>query len=273
MNYKSDLVAGDSIGRRVARVFLARAAQDGMGQAGNNNLVDSLCQESMSKFGWCWKSLDYPQRPALLPGFGRVKPWCYADITTVRPGPPPAIGSPDHKASLTELHEWAKKPTAESRRIANFWADGPGTYTPPGHWNRLAAEYIVEAQMNPIRSARVFAYLNMAVVDAGISCWDTKYYYMTPRPSQDDPELKTVLGIPNFPGYTSGHSTFSGAGAGVLRYFFPQHKADIEKMALDASNSRIFGVIHHRYDCTVGLATGYEIGDVAVGIAVNDGAN
>jgi hypothetical protein len=58
--------------------------------------------------------------------------------------------------------------------------------------------------------------MNMAIVDAGISCWDAKYYYHYPRPIQVIPGFKTILGTPNFPAYTSGHSTFSAAAAEVL---------------------------------------------------------
>jgi PAP2 superfamily len=273
MNVQSDLIAGDSLGRQVARVFLGRAATDGMGTAGNGAILDSLKLAAETQFGWdAWHSLDTPVRPALLPAFGKVKPWCYASIATVRPGPPPAPGSAEHAASLAALHGWTENPTKESRQIANFWADGGGTYTPPGHWNRLACDQIHDAAMNPLRAARVLAYLNMAVVDAGISCWDTKYTYMTPRPSQDDPTLKTLLGVPNFPGYSSGHSTFSGAAAAVLGHIFPSNKSIFDNWAKEASLSRVYGGIHHTYDCEVGLATGYTIGNASVSIAMLDGA-
>ena len=61
----------------------------------------------------------------------------------------------------------------------------------------------------------------MAMHDAAVGCWDAKYVYFNPRPSQMDPELKTIIGLPNFPSYTSGHSTFSAAAAEVLSYLFP----------------------------------------------------
>ena len=56
----------------------------------------------------------------------------------------------------------------------------------------------------------------MAMFDAAICCWDVKMFYYNPRPSQVDPSIKTLTGVPNFPAYTSGHSTFSGAAASVL---------------------------------------------------------
>ena len=63
--------------------------------------------------------------------------------------------------------------------------------------------------------------LNMSMHDAAVACWDAKFTYFNPRPSQLDPEIRTVIGVPNFPSYTSGHSTFSAAAAEVLSYLFP----------------------------------------------------
>ena len=71
------------------------------------------------------------------------------------------------------------------------------------------------------------ALLNMALMDAGIVCWDTKYFYFNPRPTQLDPEIKTLTGIPNFPAYISGHSTFSGAAATILGHIIPERSSSL----------------------------------------------
>jgi hypothetical protein len=91
--------------------------------------------------------------------------------------------------------------------IVHKWADGGGTYTPPGHWNDIAAELIANARWSEVRMARAFALLNMAMHDAGVGCWETKYFYFNPRPSQLDRSIKVKTGLPNFPSFTSGHST------------------------------------------------------------------
>ena len=118
------------------------------------------------------------------------------------------------------------------------------------------------------------AYLGMlaAIEDAGICCWDTKSYYYYPRPSQMDPSIKTT-GTPNFPSYTSGHSTFSGAAAQVLGYIFPFEQSSLDAMAAEASVSRIYGGIHYRFDCEVGLRCGKAIGSFAVKRGKADGSN
>ena len=142
-----------------------------------------------------------------------------------------------------------------------------------GHWNTIAKEYIVHYRFNPLRTARTYAYLNTAMMDAGISCWDTKYYYMYPRPPQADKKIETLFGLPNFPSYTSGHSTFSAAAAEVLGYVFPNEQSLFEQYAKDASESRIYARIHFRFDCETGLTVGENIGNYAVSAAQADGAD
>lgn len=111
----------------------------------------------------------------------------------------------------------------------------------------------------------------MAIMDGGVSCWDTKYYYHYPRPSQVIPGFKTILGIPNFPSYSSGHSVFSGAGAEVLSHFFPNSRSEFEEIAKEASLSRVYGGIHFRFDSEIGVAQGKNIGSYSVNVAKADG--
>lgn len=65
---------------------------------------------------------------------------------------------------------------------------------------------------------------------------------------------------------------FSGAAAEVLSHIFPKEKEKLEAMAVEASVSRIYGLIHYRFDCVEGLATGHKVGNYAVQRAQTDGA-
>jgi membrane-associated phospholipid phosphatase len=112
----------------------------------------------------------------------------------------------------------------------------------------------------------------MAMADAAVACWDAKYLYFSPRPSQMDPRIKTEVGLPNFPSYTSGHSTFSGAAATVLSEIVKSKANTWNAMAQEASVSRIYGAIHYRSDCDQGLICGKRVGGFAVTRAQNDGA-
>lgn len=84
-----------------------------------------------------------------------------------------------------------------------------------------------------MNSARASAYLNMGMYDAGVSTWYTKFKYWTERPFQAAPDLVSVIPTPNFPGYTSGHSTFSGAASVILSEIFSQEKQFLESCADD----------------------------------------
>jgi len=168
--------------------------------------------------------------------------------------------------------DYTRNPTRERMKIVHFWADGAGTYTPAGHWNAIAADEFVKENYSEVRWARNFALLNMALMDAGIVCWDAKYFYFNPRPTQADPIIKTLTGIPNFPAYTSGHSTFSAAAATVLSHLLPDRGEIFNEMALEASMSRLYGGIHYRSDCEAGLESGKKVGQLAVARALTDGA-
>jgi PAP2 superfamily len=276
-NVQSDIDAADVLGKAVADKIIAYAKTDGMGTAGGNLAIQAQLGEVAIARGTttAWKSLDVPARPGMLMKFGEVKTWNFDKATrdAIRPTAPPAIGSDAFKKDLDEVRNYSKNITREQWSIVQFWADGLGTSTPPGHWNQIALDLFRNANMSEIRMARSLALLNTAIEDAGICCWDTKYYYFIPRPNQIDPSIKTATGTPNFPSYTSGHSTFSAAAVSVLSYLFPNEKTNLEAMAKEASESRIYGAIHYRFDCEAGLSCGKKIGDYAVTRARADGAN
>ena len=87
-----------------------------------------------------------------------------------------------------------------------------------------------------------------------------------------NPEIKTLTGVPNFPAYISGHSTFSAAAATVLSHIIPEKASAYDAMAKEASMSRLYGGIHYRSDCEVGLTVGKNVGNYAVQRAQTDGA-
>ncbi len=273
-NVQSDIDAGKLLGSEVAKLVLARAKTDGMGAAQTPRPIsDSLKTLAFNTFGWSWTNQETPERPVgITPYFGKVKTWCVPDVKQIRPPVPPKPGSAEFQVAVDELKNIADNLTTDQRKIANWWSDGLGTYTPPGHWNRFACNSIVENKFNPLRSARVLAYLNMAEMDAGIACWDAKYFYHYPRPIQTIPGFKTILGTPNFPSYVSGHSTFSSAAADVLGHFFPNENSRFQAYADEAGISRMYGGIHYRFDVDAGKVQGKAVAGFVVGIASKDGA-
>ncbi len=273
MNVDSDIAAGDALGKAVGALVMAKARTDGMGAANNQTLVPGFTEAAKERgIKETWVSQEAPARPPMLPNYGAVATWNF-DRTTlakIRPVMPYVVGSAEWQKEFDELSQINKSQTREQARIANYWSDGAGSYTPPGHWHRAAANAAHEAKFSEVKTARTLAMMGTAIMDAGVACWETKFFYMTPRPQQFG--LKTSIGLPNFPAYTSGHSTFSAAAASVLSYVFPEQATKFEAQAKEASDSRVFGLIHFRVDCELGLVHGKKIGDLAVVRAKADGS-
>lgn len=275
LNVTSDLAAGDSLGQAIANIFINRAKTDGMGATlGNPAVWDSITAAQTATGKPIWKSMEMPPRPMLAPNFGKVKPWTITSAevaNTYRLPPPPQVGTAEFQTALDEVLHYSKNATKKEQQIAFRWDDGTSTYTPPGHWNYIAESFVHRAQLNPLRAARVYAYMNMAMQDAAICVWDTKYYYFFPRPTNVNPDIKTLLPIPNFPAFPSGHSGFSAAGAAVLAHFFPADAAYFTEQAREAAYSRLYGCIHYRFDCDGGLTQGENVAQRAIGMAQADG--
>ncbi|MBS1511282.1 MAG: phosphatase PAP2 family protein [Bacteroidetes bacterium] len=276
MNVRSDIDAGESLGRAIAAKFITRARGDRAGAAaGTQTQWTQFETDAMAKGEVPWYSQESPRRPPMLPLFSKVKTWLFDSltmVTSIRPGPPPSTTSAQFKNETEEIYQIQKNLTREQKAIATFWSDGVGTYTPPGHWNYIAASEFVKLNFSEARWARNLALLNMSLMDAAVACWDTKFYYFNPRPMQMDTRIKTDIGLPNFPAYISGHSTFSGAASTVLGYIVPDKAQQFTDMANEASLSRMYGAIHFRSDCVVGLTTGNKVGSYAVSRGHTDGA-
>jgi membrane-associated phospholipid phosphatase len=165
---------------------------------------------------------------------------------------------------VKEVLDIAAKLTPEELKIARFWVDGSGSVTPPGHWNQIAIEEVLKANLNDKQTARLFVQLNIALADVFIAVWDTKYHYWTMRPvtaarNLFGADFKSTILTPPFPSYVSGHAGFSGAGARILGAHFPARRIIFDTLAEEAANSRLLGGIHFRHDNEDGLVLGRNV--------------
>ncbi len=271
----SDVTAGEALGRQVADAFIARGRTDNAGKAvGNATIWAAYVTAAQDAGQTAWVSLETPARPPMLPLFGNVKGFLIdsAAVVALRPGPPPSTESDTMKQQVQQAENTVKNATREQLSQVQLWADGVGTWTPAGHWNYIASQDFIGQNWSEVRWARNMALLNMAEMDAAIECWYIKYYYFNPRPSQMDPLIRTLTGVPNFPAYVSGHSMFSAAAATFLGHILPSRAAAYQALAQEAANSRIYAGIHYNLDCTVGMTVGQNVGNYAVQRAMIDGA-
>jgi hypothetical protein len=120
---------GFALGRRAGEELIARAESDG---------ADAPFTGTIPVGPEFWVPTPPGFLPPLLPRWGRVLPWNIDDPVALRPPRPPRPSEPVFEAEVREVYDVSRTLTPEQRAIALFWADGPGTFTPPGHWNEIA---------------------------------------------------------------------------------------------------------------------------------------
>ncbi len=258
VNCRSDIIAGNQAGSTIAALLIERLR----GEFAQANV--GMYEEPPHRPG-AWIVDPTNPRPPDAPGWRRLAPWLMERADQFRAPPPPEFGSAEYTLALQEVRDISDHRTDEQLRIAQFWNDGKGSPTPPGHWNQIAADLIVAQGLGNQAAAKTLAYMNLALYDAGIAAWDTKYTYWLIRPWNADPAIQTVPAIPpSHPSYVSGHSTFSAAAATVLAAAFPEKAAELDAMVQEASVSRVYGGIHYRFDGEAGIAIGKQVGALAV---------
>jgi hypothetical protein len=282
----SDVVArSEAHGRAVAAHICEWSLSDG----GSNVENMGFPLEYQLKTGtarWVPTSLIAQQQKPLLPNWGTNRTFAIPSGAAC-PLPVPPEYSEDKASEFyrqaLEVYETTKTLTAEQRDIARFWSDDPMlSPTPPGHWISIALQILERDKAGPEKSVDVLARLGMAVADAFIACWHSKYEYDLLRPvtyirRTMDPKWESLMTTPPFPEYPSGHSTQSGAAAAVLTKLFGEnfafedatHRKDglaprafpnFWAAAHEAGISRLYGGIHFRAAIERGLEQGRCIG-------------
>ncbi|MCB1099721.1 MAG: vanadium-dependent haloperoxidase [Verrucomicrobiae bacterium] len=256
---------------------------------------DGIVPYSPNPIPGLWRPTLPGFAPGLLPQWGTMVPFAMARGDMFRPQPPPDLSGAAYALEVNLVKSvggtTSVMRTADESEIAQFWADGGGTETPPGHWLHLGQD-VAEAQgLTMEERARMFALVSLAVADAAIVAWDAKYAYDYWRPitaireaetdgndlTEPDPTWVPFVVSPPFPEYTSGHSTFSRSSATVLAAYFgtdsipfttrsdalpgvTRSYPGFSAAADEAGISRIFGGIHFPSANIAGQASAYGLG-------------
>lgn len=221
---------GIAYGKKVAEAVLARRAKSGWSTPAQGTFT--------SQDAGKWRETPPGFRPPVTPQVATTVPFVMKSPDQFRAPPPQKIDSKEYAEEIAFVEKVGPRDNAERTEYQTlstpFWADDLGSATPAGHWNDIAQDFVKRYNVGVEESARLYALLNFACADAGISCWDSKYFYRTWRPEsairEEDRKFNPlVIHNPNFipnmeapahPDYTSGHSTFTGAATRLLELYF-----------------------------------------------------
>lgn len=249
-----------------------------------------------------WKPTPPDYTPALFPYWGEVRTFAMRNNELV--ARPPLDWSEDPSSKFyqqaKEVQVWVNEINQgkddEGLWIAEFWSDDFGglTFTPPGRWTAIGTQIVNKDRPNLETALRLYAQMGMAMSDAAVAVWKSKYIYNLERPihyiqRNSDPNWTTLMNNPlnelkgmnpEFPAYPSGHSGFGGAAAIILADVFgnnyrftdlchkdrsefrgqPRTFNSFTDMAVENAYSRIPFGVHFRMDCEEGLRQGYLAG-------------
>lgn len=183
----------------------------------------------------------------IAPHWGLVLPFAISGPDQFTPPAPAQFGTQQFKKQVDQVIDYSARLTDEQKVIAEYWADGPTSELPPGHWN-LFAQFVSKRDQHTLDDdIRLFFTLNNAILDASIASWGAKRKYDYVRPvtavrhvygrqkirawagpgegtqhipgSEWQPYQAATVVTPPFAEYYSGHSIFSAAAAEVLMRF------------------------------------------------------
>jgi hypothetical protein len=239
---------GIAVGKEVAAKVIALRANDG-----RNAVVPyvfgsgpGVYQPTPPGFG-----------PPITPYVAFVTPFALQRPDQFRAYGPPDLTSAQYAADFDKVRELgaanSSKRTASQTEIGRFHTESPVTFL-----TRNLRTVAVERNLETAQSARLFAMMYVAQADAGIACWDSKYYYNFWRPvtaiaaadTDDNPATVAdaawtpLANTPPHPEYPSAHGCGLGAVTEAINAFFGTRKV---KMTF---TSTVPGSVPHVFDRT-----------------------
>lgn len=190
-----------------------------------------------------WQPLRNPNGTVqryLAPHWGRVTPFALDGADEFRPPAPALFPHGNYRQEANQILHFSAMLDDRRKTIATYWADGPNTETPPGHWN-LFAQYVSARDGHGLDDdVKMLFALGNALLDSSIAVWECKRHYDLARPITairylhggrpvrawagpyqgtqliDGSDFRPYIATPPFAEYISGHSTFSSAAAEIL---------------------------------------------------------
>jgi hypothetical protein len=239
-----------------------------------------------------WQPTPPAFAPAFLPGWGQVTPFGLLEGSQFRAPAPPAMFTEKYADDYNEVRLLGRIDSTfrpqDRTDVALFYA----ATSPVQAWNSAARQVSFAQGKTLSENARIFALLAMAIGDAAIAAYETKYHYNLWRPlsaiwggdidgnpqTQADSSWLPLIPTPAFPSYASAHATLSGAARVVLERTFGEHGHAItltnpglpgivlnytafKQTCDDIDDARIYGGIHFRFDQEAGALQGRMVGN------------
>jgi membrane-associated phospholipid phosphatase len=183
--------------------------------------------------------------------------------------PPPDAATTE--AEIRQLKALAAERDAPARDAIAYWDAGAPGY----RWDGLASSELAKHGFTVARAdtARHLSLLDVAIYDATIAAWDSKYAYGRARPSDVDPTLETAIPNPPSPAYPSEHAAVAGAASAVLAYLFPDDADSFAALADQAARSRELAGVQYPSDTAAGLDLGRQVANLVIDRARHDGSD
>jgi hypothetical protein len=290
-HYKNAKLVEESVkfGRKMATYVYQYSKTDGGHRVSMDETVAQDYRHYQAPEGSSWDDTKTKAGISVQPTWGKNRTFIKGIYAQTKPADPiPFSKNPDsdfYKQAM-EVYEISRELTFEQRLIAEYWRDDiTVTYTPGGHTIHILVNALEKEKATLDKFAYAYAKTSIALNDAFVCCWETKYTTNCIRPityikELIDKRFKPSFLTPAFPEYTSGHSTQWGASTEILSSIFgneyaftdqtdylrdklvPRQFKSFEEAAQEASMSRIYAGVHFRQACEVGLEQGKRIGRI-----------
>lgn len=188
----------------------------------------------------------------------------------------------DFYKDAIEVYNVSLSLTPEDISIVKTWGDIAGNYGTSGHYTNIATQLIQENEFKLDAAAVTYAKHGIAIYEATISVFKSKYTYNLIRPVSfvrnvlGHSAWSSIIGTPPHPEYPSAHATIGGASYTVLENIFGKNYSFIDRThenifgarsyeslkayAVEAADSRLIGGLHYRHSAEVGLIQGEKVG-------------
>jgi membrane-associated phospholipid phosphatase len=201
------------------------------------------------------------------PKAGQWQTWVISSGRDYRVPPPP--NSAQTRAELKSMADLIGKNDAQTKEQIAFWDAGAPAY----RWVDLINSRVLAGTPTSAYVHRVYNYVGLAMYDATIAAWESKYHYKRQRPSELDHRIPPAVEVPDSPSYPSEHSAAAQAAATVLAYLLPAEAQSFQTMADQAGWSRVLAGVQYPSDHTAGAELGRKVAEQVIALAKLDGSD